>query len=388
MANTYNAPYFDVDTSTDVAGLTTLKGGVPSSTDILHVHNTAILDVDEDMSILWTYLGDNQTGDASVKEGHIIVRTNVTLTYYHTTNDGGLYGEGLTSTYILDGTDANNRATIAGNVQKPGIYFMLQPTCIFNFGHVYNFRSAIGSVNFSSTFIDCLIENALYGFRFAGGVSRSFLPASMLRTKFKNCSSSIIDFSVTGMGSALETYFTEQDIICEGGIAQESNFNMGYGSSGGAKSKHIYYFEYDNSIVIAPSWSSTTGLQALVANSCLGLAASWNGATDDNSLDVFYRIYIKEAADPNTFGKDSVYFLAETADTSFIIAADATGSVLVEGTTYYVIVKAATKYSEEDSNTTALTAEADLTQVIIDPVCPISATVEKDISIIAEVTIS
>jgi len=355
MANTYGVVgtgVFEIDTSADVADLTALKGSPPASTDILYSFDSACVDINEDMDILWTHIGDNQAGDRPTKEGFIDVQADVALTYHHTVNNGGLYGVGLTSRFRLLGTSADHRAKIVGNTVKPGLYYMIQPYVESTWGHIYNFRAGIVSINSNSTFVDTLVENNSYGFLFAGGASRKYLPASILRTRFVNCVYGWCDLST--FGADLETYLIANDVSFEGGATQESHLNIGFGSGGGAKAKYIYYTEADNSIIAPPSWDSTAGVQALAANDNLTLSASWNGATHANGDNVFYRIYIRADAAPDSFGEDSEYFLAETTNENFIIASYADGSVLKIGSDVHVIIRAVTKISGEDDNTTSL----------------------------------
>ncbi len=107
-------------------------------------------------------------------------------------------------------------------------------------------------------------------------------------------------------------------------------------------------------------WESTTGIQTLTANNDATLDAGWNGAAGAGGSAATYRLYIRAGSAPDSFGTASSYFLCETADTAFTIAQDAAGAALADGTAYYVIVRAVDAAGNEDTNTTTLSAEADL----------------------------
>jgi hypothetical protein len=109
---------------------------------------------------------------------------------------------------------------------------------------------------------------------------------------------------------------------------------------------------------IAPTWTTTTGIQTLTADANGTLAAAWGSAADTHGGTIKYRIYIRAGSAPDAFGIASAYYLGETVDTSFIIAQDAAGSALAGGTAYYVIVRAVTALSTEDANTAVLSVAA------------------------------
>ena len=58
MANSWDGVNlrFQIDTSTNVAGLEALKGGVPAITDAVGVYNNATLTIEKDVSLLVVYL--------------------------------------------------------------------------------------------------------------------------------------------------------------------------------------------------------------------------------------------------------------------------------------------------------------------------------------------
>jgi len=84
VANSYSAPNFNIDTSTDVAGLTILKGSAPALTDLIYVYNGATLTVEGALSILKIILGTTSSGaygTASGRWGILTVNVGQTITF-------------------------------------------------------------------------------------------------------------------------------------------------------------------------------------------------------------------------------------------------------------------------------------------------------------------
>ena len=99
------APNFELNVSTNVAGLTALKGGAPASTDIAWICEAATLTIDANCTLMRTYQGDNSGGTAAVKTGNLTVGTDATLTFYDTTLYRGFDGNNAAgNTTIIQGT--------------------------------------------------------------------------------------------------------------------------------------------------------------------------------------------------------------------------------------------------------------------------------------------
>jgi len=83
VANSYSAPNFNIDTSTNVAGLTALKGSAPALTDKVYVYNGATLTIEQNLSILLISLGETSSGAAGAgnRYGYLTVNAGVTVTF-------------------------------------------------------------------------------------------------------------------------------------------------------------------------------------------------------------------------------------------------------------------------------------------------------------------
>jgi hypothetical protein len=79
----YLAPNFDIDTSTNVAGLTALKGGAPALTDLIYIYNAALVTIEANMSILLISQGETSAGAAPAgqKRGDLQINAGVTVTF-------------------------------------------------------------------------------------------------------------------------------------------------------------------------------------------------------------------------------------------------------------------------------------------------------------------
>lgn len=83
MANSYVDPNFNIDTSTNVAGLIALKGSAPALTDKIYVYNGATLTIEQALSILLISLGETSSGAAGAgnRYGYLTVNAGVTVTF-------------------------------------------------------------------------------------------------------------------------------------------------------------------------------------------------------------------------------------------------------------------------------------------------------------------
>lgn len=83
MANSYIAPHFNIDTNTNVAGLTVLKGAAPALTDEIWVYNGATLTIEQNLSILQVNLGRTSAGAApgGQRYGHFVQNAGTKITW-------------------------------------------------------------------------------------------------------------------------------------------------------------------------------------------------------------------------------------------------------------------------------------------------------------------
>lgn len=357
--NNYNAPgkYFDIDTGTvTVADLTALKSGAPASDDTLYISEGATVNVDANMSILKVYLGDNAAGTASTKTGHLIITASaasVTLTIYDTTANGGWRGEGSTSTTTLTGVSNSIRAIMAANTAAKVFNYDI-PTCLISssWGQFTNLY-AINQNNANNSFTNTVFGGIAYGLNFAAGY---VLPASLDGSSFVGCTIALRD-NTTTTPLGWQKFLSSNEILITGNASGVSAISFNHGTSSGI-SRYVYFREDAASIQSAPAWNTTTGIQNLSANQSGMLLASWNPATHATGDSVKYRVYIRAGSAPDTFGIASTYFLFETVQTDILICSTPNGNELVNGTTYYIIVRACTDLSDEDTNTTSLSAIA------------------------------
>lgn len=92
-SNAYSAPNFDIDTSTNTAGLTALKGSAPATTDNIFVFGGATLTIDA--ACAWNLLsvGETSTGacaNAADRVGHLTINANVTFAGNSTQSNSGI----------------------------------------------------------------------------------------------------------------------------------------------------------------------------------------------------------------------------------------------------------------------------------------------------------
>ena len=107
----------------------------------------------------------------------------------------------------------------------------------------------------------------------------------------------------------------------------------------------------------APTWVADTGIATLVDEGNSVLGAVVNVATHGTGDVVRYRGYMRAGAAPDVFGVGTDYYLGEFSGPRVVIDRTAAGGVLVSGTTYYVIFRAVTELSAEDSNVVCLDCE-------------------------------
>lgn len=350
MANSYNAPnkYFDiVSANVDVDGLAVLKGSDPASDDTIYVAEGYTVTINRACSILEIYQGDNYAGNAVVKTGHLVISASVTLTIYHATAGRGMYGEGSTSTITL-----NQNSEIKGNTNFKVGNFNAPTIKITSAGGKFtNLHAIYAGTNHNIQ--NSIFTNCETGIKFYG--TSVTMPESLNGTEFTGCGISIND-SVSGASNTdWLAFFSTNEIKLTGASTGSSYLVIRFGTTSGI-SRYMNCRFNAASIKAAPTWNTTTGIQTLAVNDNRTLTASWNAASHATGDTAGYRIYIRAGAAPDSFGVSSPYFLCETADTSFVIAAGADGIALADGAAYYVVVRAATALSNEDANTTSLSA--------------------------------
>lgn len=359
MANNYNAPgkYFDIDSAdVDVDGLAALKGSDPASDDWIYISEGYRVTIDRDMSCHSIYHGDNQAGTAAVKTGHLTITTSgadasVTLTLFTTTGHGGMVGEGTTSADTLAGTSSTYRAIIDCNtVDKVSNLGTAACSFICDYGELSGWSMILNLAGTPHELRNSIIRNSQYGYRFWATFAK---PDVLDGVEFIGCSNSINNAGGDTVMDWLD-FFSENEIALTGNVDGDSALVFRFGRAVSSIKRFVCHRENAVSIRSVPAWDTTTGIQTLVDNEDLTLTAAWNGATHGTGDQVRYRIYIRVGSAPDSFDTDSVYFLCETADEAFRISADAAGDVLVEDTEYYVIVRAVTAWSDEDTNTTVL----------------------------------
>jgi hypothetical protein len=198
MANSYSAPNFNVDTSTNVAGLTALKGSAPASTDILYIAESAKVTFESDCSLLKTYQGDNSAGTAAIKKGDIDVNSGVTLTIYDTTLSGGWTGEGaLNVTNIYGTVTGNTTAKINNSSQMTSNFNVIGGT--LNGWHVGCYGANANNVFDGASFYHCT-----YGLYFAAVASGYVAPAMIRNCTFTGCITAAILTTSNAAGTCVD----------------------------------------------------------------------------------------------------------------------------------------------------------------------------------------
>ena len=349
MANSYNAggKYFDIDTDVDVAGLTTLKSGACASDDSIYIAEEATVTIDSNTDCLKVYLGDNQAGTASTKTGHLLVDGDATLTLYSTVVSDGLTGEGTTSTITLDGTDGHLAEIAANTANKVTNANIAGCMITSNYGKFTQFYVIYAGAAYD---LQNTIFNKLgtYGYYFSAAYDT--LPASLDGSEFTGCDAAIYDAMSTSHIDWLE-FFATSEVKFTGTVDGSSAFSRVFGTTTPI-SRYMYHREDSASMKDAPAWDSTTGIQTLTDNANGTLTAEWNGATHGAGDTVRYRIYVRKDSAPDSFGVSSNYYLCETTDESFKLCALADGTAFANNDDIYVIVRAVTALSDEDTNTT------------------------------------
>jgi len=97
-SNSYSAPNFNIDTSTNIAGLTALKLGVPPAVgDRAYTYNDATLTAEQSFAMLQWILGQTSAGaaGAGLRVGHVVFNAGITVTW-----DGN-------ASYWLSGVSSN-----------------------------------------------------------------------------------------------------------------------------------------------------------------------------------------------------------------------------------------------------------------------------------------
>ncbi len=383
MANTYNAvgKYFDIDSAdVNVDGLAALKGSDPAADDLIYTSEDFRTTVDRDMACKSFYTGDNYAGTAAVKTGHVRVTTggaaaSVTLTLHTATIHKGFEGEGTTSTIELIGTSDTHRAIVTCNtVDKVTNYYMNGCVITSNWGEFRGIYAIYGGA--ANSFPNTLFDNCYYDIYFDNTIRTK--PTSLAGAKSKGSVIGIYDGTTT-LPIDWGNFFTTNEIKFSGTANGSSGAFYKFGASDVTGISRYQYLRFDaDSITTAPEWDTTEGIQTLTAEDNCTLTASWNGATHGTGDAVRYRIYVRAGAAPDSFGVSSEYYLGETADTTFVLGADAAGAALVSGTTYHAIVRAATALSDEDENEESLSAEAALAGVVVNINTAVSVTAEVD----------
>jgi hypothetical protein len=357
MANAYSAPNFDIDTNIDEAGLATLKGSPVATTDLIYVYGGAkvTLGVAGNFACLDIYLGDNSAGTAVTKTGYcdILNKAGFTVTLHTATINGGLSGEGSTSKYTIIGTTGNN-VTIKSNTTYKASDLNVRG-CANEYQYVTFLQMVavtIGSANaiVNNVTVNCNAGASNGGFYFYNSV----MPAVFTGNTVSNISTS----GLLLLESDALTDAQVESLTKEIAVIGTSAINCSYKFFRKNGTKYITFRRNDAPYGVAPTWTTTTGIQTLADNAATvsgSLTATWGAATSARGENVRYNVYIRPSAAPDSFGLASVYFYGSTKNTSAIIASAADGSALVYGTTYHVIVRAADN-ENEDTNTTALTA--------------------------------
>lgn len=182
MANTYGAPNFNIDTSTNIAGLIALKGSAIATTDNVFVFGGATLTIEQSVALNKFYLNENSTNNAATKTGYIVA-TNpgaITITLHDTTVLGGLSGiTGTGAGYYSFVGSAGNLITIVGNTaDKVSDYNCRSCPNVYRFCQFTNIR-VVAEAHGSAIVEDCNITGGLYGYYFYGASVGSFLRNSV-----------------------------------------------------------------------------------------------------------------------------------------------------------------------------------------------------------------
>lgn len=224
--NAYSAPNFNIDTSTNVAGLTALKGGAPAATDVLYVAESAKVTFESNCSLLKVYQGDNSAGTAAVKKGDIDVNAGVTLTIYDTAKSGGWTGEGaLNVTNIYGTVTANTTAKINNYTQQASNFNVIGGT--LNDWHVGCYGGNANNVFDGAAFYHCS-----YGLYFGAVASGYVAPARIRNCTFTGCVTAAILTTSSAAGTCvdLSELLATGDNLFVGDAKGLSQVALGFGS--------------------------------------------------------------------------------------------------------------------------------------------------------------
>ena len=356
MANAYSAPDFTIDTACTHADLVALKGGAIAATDI--ITRTAEVDItftDVDVELLKFVF--NAAGSFNFI---VTGAADKTLTLHDTsTSTRGWTGSNSNASVKFDSRgSAGGRWVLKSNSNRVCGLFESVPsrwkkefyggTC----DSLLTVRAgALYAADQYTDIDDVEMLNCAAGLYFDG-------TAEALRT------ANNIHFNGCGVSLQAPNTLT-LDILDK---FKAASLKMTYAATGsneirimatnsGGHSPLWFGLRFnDADFAPAPTWTSDAGIAALADNGCQGLDITINAATHATGDTVRYAIYIRASSAPDSFGKTGSYYWGESSGRNVSIDTDASGSALVSGTTYYVIVKASTELSDETTNVNSLYA--------------------------------
>jgi len=145
MANTYAAPNFNIDTSTNIAGLIALKGGAPALTDNVYIYNGALLTVEQALAINLISLGETSGGAAGAgnRYGHLTVNAGVTVTFAGsaTAANSGIKSNPASA----DASSKGSTLTISGTSASPSV--LTNSTGNYNANNKYQIAMTYGIIS-------------------------------------------------------------------------------------------------------------------------------------------------------------------------------------------------------------------------------------------------
>ncbi len=189
-ANTYDgSTKFNINVSTNVAGLTALKGGAPALTDYIWISEAATLTIESGLNAASIYIGENSGATAVVDLGYVVAVPGITLTI-----GTNILHEGMSGKYASTGsawyfectaalpctiTDANvdKWSSYGGNSGNRNKIIATYTT----FEHFYGLYLASTQTSITdSAFLDCNI-----GLAFITSVAA--IPESLNNNTFTGC---------------------------------------------------------------------------------------------------------------------------------------------------------------------------------------------------------
>lgn len=229
MANSYNNPNFEIDTSCNVADLIVLKGGAIATTDWIYLFDNATLTAEQNLGILSFYFGDNVAGTAGTKTGHLIINNNVTITLYHATTHYGLRGEGSTSTITSSGSGSKITCNTLHVVTN---YYMNLCKIDFSAGGEFEHLYGLFWGNADSDYRNVIFRHCLYTFYIINTIQT--LPKSIDGAEFIGCTASIYDITTT---TPVEwgDFLVVNEIKCTATVDGFSQFNFRFGGAGATR---------------------------------------------------------------------------------------------------------------------------------------------------------